>query len=625
MKKSILFFLIFSQILFINAYGSNDEYIYFENLEKKIGLDNDFSLEALKDTLHNAVISGDSIKTANSCYLFGKYYLIRTYNYPLAYNYFFRALSIFKDSNNVKKAGRTEMQIGLIYYLQKNYNEAIPYFESGYEKMKLVGDSVRAGRLSYLLGLAYSDNMDSRKSMNYLNIARSYALKNNSEESIREYSYGMGKYYLNILNGDSALYYFLPLYQTSVDYGATANIQRYGAEIAMAWNLLKNPLQTEYYARKVISLGRNINTGQAFMNCYHLLYELSLNKGNFREAVDFLNKYVLLKDSIINEKNLFDLASLNTKLTLENEKKENEFREAKQRETIIEEQKRTRLYQIITFCFLIIVIISIVALVDSRRKKKKIESVQQQLINQEKLASMGKLSAGIAHEMLNPLNFIAGFSKGTYEILDEINNAKSDRERTITINETKKMVLKISDHADRMEESVQKILNHVRISPGKHEYININDLCNTYLNISINSMSLQTENFNYEIIKEYSPNIPPITVNSQEIGRVLINIFNNAFLAIEEKLKTEQFLPKIKITTSVENKQVTIAISDNGIGIKKEIKDKIFDHFFTTRLPGKGVGLGLSVARDIISSYGGSISVDSIPMEGSTFRVEIPV
>ncbi len=624
MKKTFLFFLAFILLRSGLLHGSESEDFFFDDLEKKIGTVNEFPIESLQDTLHHAVVSGDSVKVAKSCYLFGKYYLVRTFNYPLAYNYFFRALNIFKNSKDLNREGRTEMQIGLIYYLQKNYNEAIPYFESGYEKSLQVNDSIRAGRLAYLLGLAYSDNKDSKKALHYLNVSKAFAGMSKSDQSLREYSYGMGKYYLNISNSDSALYYFMPLYNSSIELNDTPNVQRYGAELAMTWNLRGNSAQTEYYAKNVISHGRNINTGQAFMNCYHLLYRISYEKGNYKEAVEYLNKYVLLKDSIINEKNLFDLASLNIKLTLENEKKENELREAKQREMIVEEQKRTRLYQVITLSFFVIVIITFVALADSRRKKKKIESVQQQLINQEKLASMGKLSAGIAHEMLNPLNFIAGFSKGTYEILDEISNAQSEKERTISINETKKIVQKISDHADRMEESVQKILNHVRISPGKAEITNINDLCNTYLNISINSLSLQDENFNPEIIRDYSTGIPSLTVNTQEVGRVLVNIFSNAFLAIQEKLKTEQFSPRIKIATAMENKMVTISISDNGIGIRKEIREKIFDHFFTTRLPGKGVGLGLSVAKDIISSYGGKITVDSTPLVSTTFKIEIP-
>ncbi len=604
--------------------ASESQKSHFDSLESSIGQKGVFPLESLNDSLRIYVENGDSLNVANISYLLGKYYVVRTYDYPLAYNYFFRAYNNFRRLNLVKNEGKSEMQIGLIYYIQKNYEEAIHYFNSGYKKLLIVGDSVRAGRVAYLLGLTYSENMEHEKSARFLNIARQYAMKNNKAQSLREFQNGMGQYYLNLKNGDSALYYILPYYKNAVDSNDIGSIQRYGADVALAYYLKNDLFETEKYARQVLSYKKNVNTGKAFMTCYNLLYKISLVKGKFKEAIDYQDKYIQMKDSIINEKNLFDLASLNTKLTLENERKENELREAKQKEKIIEEQKRARLYQIIAGSFLLIVIISIVALLDSRRKKKQIESVQQQMINQEKLASMGKLTAGIAHEMLNPLNFISGFSKGTFEMLEEIKGNQTEKDKIETVDTAKNLLHKISDHAVRMEASVHQILNHVRISPGKKELTSVNELCNTYLNIFINSMTLQNGNLRYEITKDYSPNMPPICINSQEIGRVLMNIFNNAFLAIEDKLKIEKFSPQIKITTFFENKICYIDITDNGIGIKKEIRDKIFDHFFTTRLPGKGVGLGLSVANDIVRSYGGEIHVISVPMEATTIKIGLP-
>jgi two-component system NtrC family sensor kinase len=623
-NKKYILSIFFWALIFQNGRCTIYNISYFDSVELTIGTAVNFPINELNKALQESVQHGDSLNVANAAYVLGKYYIVRTYDYPLAYNYFFRSLNLYKNYNLINSVGKSEMQIGLIYYLQNNYNEAISYFEEGYQKMILSNDSTRIARLAYLLSLSYAEIKVREKAFYYLTIAKNFISGHSNEKSKSEYQYGMGKYFLNFQNGDSALKYLFPLYENSVSQNDTPSVQRYAAELAFAWNLKKNDKETEYYAGKVISSGRNINTNRAFMNCYWLLYSLSLKKNKYKEAVKYLNEYVLLKDSIINKNNLFELASLKTKLLLENEKKESDLREAKQKALLIEKQKQARLYQIIAISCLLILILIFIALLDSKRKKRKIESVQQQLINQEKLASMGKLSAGIAHEMLNPLNFVLGFSKGVNEMLLDINNCETKEDRNALIADTKKMVGKITDHANRIEESVQQVLNHIRISPGKTELVNINDLCNSYLNIVINNIALHDQVQNQEIIKNYSSNLSLVSVNPQEIGRVLMNVFSNAFIAMEEKLRIEEFLPVLKITTLHENKFISILITDNGIGIRKEFKEKIFDHFFTSRLPGKGVGLGLSVSKDIIESYGGKITVQSQPMIYTTFTIEIP-
>jgi signal transduction histidine kinase len=238
---------------------------------------------------------------------------------------------------------------------------------------------------------------------------------------------------------------------------------------------------------------------------------------------------------------------------------------------------------------------------------------------------MGKLSAGMAHEMLNPLNFVIGFSKSARDLVDEFSKASTQEEQSSIITYTKKAIGKISEHADRMAVSVNQVINHVRITSGKKELTDIHQLCNTYLSLAINSMKMQNPDINCQVTKDYPEKIPLVSVNPQEFGRILINILNNSFLAIEEKLLTEKFQPEINIKTTCENNKILISITDNGIGIKKEIIHKIFDHFYTTRTPGKGVGLGLSVANDIVKSYGGKINAESDPGVFTTITFSIPV
>ncbi len=627
MKKVIFHLLIIPFLVSLSTklYAGTVNDSLFEVLENQISNGNDSILIILNEKLQLAKVNADSLTSAKVSYIIGKYYLLRTFDYPLAYNYFFRSLNNFKICFDTTRAGRSEMQIGLIYFLQRNFDESQFYFESAYNKMLLSGDSARTGRLAYLLGLTYSEKKENNKALHYLRIAKNYIGNNNSDQAKTEYSYGMGKYYLNLDNGDSALYYLLPLLENSQDQNDTASIQRYSAEVAQAWKLKGNIEKTEYFAKKVITAKRNINTEIALMNSYHLLYEIAMKKNDYKNSVNYLNKYITLKDSILNEKNIFNLASLNTKLTLEKVRKENDLRDAKQ-QAIIEKQKVLKIILILSGVFLLLIVI----ILQKKNKQlaesyEKLKSIQEQLINQEKLASMGKLSAGLAHEMLNPLNFVIGFSKGISDMLDEMEMVPSGKEKYLMISEIKNNLSKISEYANRMEISVKQVINHVRIVPGLHKLTNIHELCDVCLNMFLHSVDENQIDFKDQIRKNYLPNIPLILINPQEIGRVLLNIFSNSFQAIEEKLQNEKFVPEIEITTTLNNNILSITVTDNGNGIKKELMENIFVHFFTTRAPGKGVGLGLSVANDIIKSYGGKIKAQSKPGVFTSIEVQLPV
>ena len=176
-----------------------------------------------------------------------------------------------------------------------------------------------------------------------------------------------------------------------------------------------------------------------------------------------------------------------------------------------------------------------------------------------------------------------------------------------------------------MEISVKQVINHVRIVPGLNKLTNVHELCDLSLNMFSHSVDINQIDFKHLIKKNYLPNIPLISINPQEIGRVLMNIFSNSFQAIEEKLLIEKFEPEIEITTTLNNNNLSITVTDNGNGIKKELLENIFVHFFTTRAPGKGVGLGLSVANDIIKSYGGKIKAQSKPGVFTSIEVQLPV
>jgi signal transduction histidine kinase len=260
----------------------------------------------------------------------------------------------------------------------------------------------------------------------------------------------------------------------------------------------------------------------------------------------------------------------------------------------------------------------------------ELKSTQTQLIQKEKMASLGELTAGIAHEIQNPLNFVNNFSELSTELIDEMNEEieKGDTQEVKAIAEDLKQNLeKINHHGKRASSIVKGMLEHSRTGTGERQLTDLNQLADEYLRLSYHGLRAKDNTFNadYEFVED--KNLPKINVVPQEIGRVLLNLINNAFYAVNErsKLKEAGFQPKVTVTTQLINSQVKIAVQDNGMGMSATTKVKIFQPFFTTKPTGEGTGLGLSLAYDIVTKgHGGEIEVESVEGEGTTFTVCIP-
>ncbi len=290
----------------------------------------------------------------------------------------------------------------------------------------------------------------------------------------------------------------------------------------------------------------------------------------------------------------------------------------------------------------------------------QLKSTQAQLIQSEKMASLGELTAGIAHEIQNPLNFVNNFSELNNELINEL-------KKEIIVGNTNEIITiaddiasnceKITHHGKRAESIVKGMLEHSRKSSGVKELTDINKLCDEFIRLSYRGLRAKDKDFNCDYILELDPNLPLVNVVSQDIGRVLLNIINNAFQACAEKARSlksenmEDYKPMVTLKTNflIDDKKVpvgtsassrlpaaslsgrqgeagfcTISISDNGPGIPDSIKDKIFQPFFTTKPTGQGTGLGLSLAYDIIKAHGGKIQVNSDFDQGSTFIIQLP-
>jgi len=271
----------------------------------------------------------------------------------------------------------------------------------------------------------------------------------------------------------------------------------------------------------------------------------------------------------------------------------------------------------------------------------ELKTTQTQLIQSEKMASLGELTAGIAHEIQNPLNFVNNFSDVNTELINELEQ-EADKGNIDEVKAIAKNIRgneqKINQHGKRADSIVKGMLQHSRTSSGQREPTDINALCDEYLRLAYHGLRAKDKSFNAKIETDFDKNVGNINIIPQDIGRVILNLINNAFYAVTEKKKTagEQYQPTVTISTIsisspfpegmplARGRGVEIKVIDNGGGIPQKIVDKIFQPFFTTKPTGQGTGLGLSLAYDIIKAHGGEIKVETNEGGGSTFRIELP-
>ncbi len=264
-----------------------------------------------------------------------------------------------------------------------------------------------------------------------------------------------------------------------------------------------------------------------------------------------------------------------------------------------------------------------------------LKQAHQQLVQSEKMASFGELTAGIAHEIQNPLNFVTNFSEVSNEMIDEMKEelATGNLELATEIaDDIKQNLEKIIYHGKRADAIVKGMLQHSRTSAGQKEPTNVNALCDEFLRLSYHGLRAKDKTFNANFKTDFDETIGKINIIPQDIGRVLLNLFNNAFYAVNENLTThrspltDDYKPLVSVQTKKIKDEVEIIVSDNGNGIPENILDKIFQPFFTTKPTGEGTGLGLSLSYDIIKKvHGGEIKVETKEGEGSEFIIVLPV
>jgi signal transduction histidine kinase len=263
------------------------------------------------------------------------------------------------------------------------------------------------------------------------------------------------------------------------------------------------------------------------------------------------------------------------------------------------------------------------------RALSELKATQAQLIQAEKMASLGELTAGIAHEIQNPLNFVNNFSDLNRELIEDMVRAARENDAPEVLklaNQLKENEEKNSLHGKRADAIVKAMLQHSRGGCGQKEKTDINDLVDECLRLAFHGMQAKEKDFKVSLEANYDSRAGLIPVIPQDIGRILLNVFSNAFYTVDEKKKLhpEGYEPAVSVSTMRLDDKMEIRITDNGMGMPEEVKEKIFQPLFTTKRTGQGTGLGLSLSYDIVKAHGGNIRVESIPGKGTTITIAIP-
>jgi len=277
----------------------------------------------------------------------------------------------------------------------------------------------------------------------------------------------------------------------------------------------------------------------------------------------------------------------------------------------------------------------------------ELQATQKQLVQSEKMASLGELTAGIAHEIQNPLNFVNNFSDVSNELLEEMKaelEKGNTKDAAAIVDDVKQNLEKILYHGKRADAIVKGMLQHSRTSSGQKELTDINALADEYLRLAYHGLRAKDKSFNAKFVTDFDNNVGKVNIIPQEIGRVILNLINNAFYAVNEKQKAEgkrrmlepqaiqlttstsqlNYEPTVSVSTKKADDKVIITVADNGNGIPQKHLGKIFQPFFTTKPTGQGTGLGLSLAYDIVKTHGGEIKVETTEGKGSEFIIQLP-
>jgi signal transduction histidine kinase len=533
-----------------------------------------------------------------------------------------------KDTDGILAAYR---QLSSSYYYAGDREKDLAYGKKAFLIARPSGNPAVLSSIANNISTSYSQKISPDSALRYARLAIDYAIKAGNMDEMSGVMGTLSEAFIAARQYDSALVYA----RKSVAYYNSKKTN----ELVLSWtfnDLSQIFLATDqhdssrHYSHKAVEISAAIGFKDQLQRAYEYLSSSFEETGTPDSALKYLRLAETIKDSLYNSdktKSLQGIVAREQTRLLEMEKEKLQF------------QNKIRIFGLIAG-LLTFGIIAFLLYRNNRQKQKtnvvlettlaNLKSTQTQLIQSEKMAGLGELTAGIAHEIQNPLNFVNNFSEVSNELIDEMNEEliKGDLEEAKAIAlDIKSNLGKINHHGRRADSIVKGMLQHSRSSSGQKEPTNLNALCDEYLRLSYHGLRAKDKDFNATLETNFDESIGKINIIPQDIGRVIMNLLTNAFYAVGKKKKhpVENYEPAVSITTNKTSDKIEIKVTDNGDGIPPAIINKIFQPFYTTKPTGEGTGLGLSLSYDIVKAHGGELNVKSIEREGTSFIISLPI
>jgi len=573
---------------------------------------------------------------ARSQYQIGKLN-IATNKYALSADALVKAKILFTELHDKGGIADCFLQLGVLMYVQRNFKEALDNFKTADPMYREVNNQQRLAQNKYLIGLSLYELGEYKKAQPELIAALAMQMNQGNDWDCMQTRIALAHVYYKTGKYAEALIFYrygLDFYSTRPNDEALLICNTGIGNVLAAQH---NDAEAEKYYLAAFNSLNNIQLTWRSLTVLEPISEFYEKRGDYKKAVYYQKLFNVALDSLYNENNMSAMA--NTKSQIAIEKNQAELDKEKQKD---EFNRKLNLNLIIILALLLAVMAGLYRRFRLRKKlnaelerKNKeltdtlesLNATEQQLIKAEKMAVFGKLTAGIAHEIRNPLNFITNFSELSEQIADDFVHAEDAGDKNEMALQLKKLVDKIGYHGRRADSIVTRMLQHSRKAHTDLELIDINSLCTEYSELAYQSMRNMITNFECRVDKKLDTTLPKIWSVPQDISRVIINLLNNAFYAVHDKkhFLLNGYQPEVSITTCRMDDWVCIRIADNGSGIPDDVKEKIFEPFFTTKPIGEGTGLGLSICVDIVKAARGEITVESRPGEGTGFEVKLPI
>lgn len=574
------------------------------------------------------------------------FHLQRRQNFSQGLRLCNEALAIAQDPKNEKNAYTSNIakdpahfrmrlyisavhNFGNIYYAAGNREKAIEYYRKEIMLAYEIGDTSFLVNSHRYIGTIYSEMDKPDSALLYAEKALSYAMLYRNS-SIPPVLGNIGYVYLKRGALDSAEKYFRQSLGYIGEFSSIADKMSCFLSMVDLFEKLRKPDSVLQYGTAAYAMGKGLNDANAMRISSEKVAAAWRLLGESDSAFIYLSLSKSIGDSLDKDRtqNLIRFQNIGFEEQLKLEKAAKESIRYKNK------------IRTIGLCAGLAVL-SLLAFIFHRNNREKhkanivlqktlndLKTTQAQLIHSEKLASLGELTAGIAHEIQNPLNFVNNFSEVSKELLGEMKeelatgNFQSANEIASDIEQN---LDKINYHGKRADAIVKGMLAHSRKSSGQKEPTDMNALCEEYLRLAYHGLKAKDQSLQASFRFEPAKTLPKVNVVPQDIGRVLLNLLNNAFYAVNERCKNggTDYRPEVVVSTMQEENRVKICVSDNGAGIPKEIMEKIFQPFFTSKPTGEGTGLGLSLSYDIVKAHGGELFAESKVNHGSVFYLSL--